>query len=337
MSIRSFVFLLFFVVSTCVVGQENIHYSQFYNAPMMTNPAFCGQIGDDLFRLNGHAREQWSGINLAGGTGFLYSTKSFGIDLSLANKHLGLGLYNIIDKSGGGVYNTVKIMPTASYSFIMGDNALTLGGQYVYHLGQLDSKYLDFQVGGEQFIPSVSYSDFNAGINYKHDFYYIIANLGFSAGNLMRPKQQFLKSGLAEQAPLYFRTHFTVDWELTDKLKISPGFYLGYQAATTDILAGGNISYKYMEMGKNGNRLILGLWARTNNGNLQAIIPKFGVQLNKLQIMASYDYDISLSKAGSSDYFKKIPNTFEISIIFTGKPKIVPPLFEENFILNPRY
>src|SRR6187431_622751 len=106
MSVRRSVFVLIVFSFLRLVGQENLHYSQFYNAPMMTNPAFCGQIGDDLFRLNGHAREQWSGINLASGAGFLYSTKSFGIDLSLANKHLGLGLYNIIDKSGGGVYNT---------------------------------------------------------------------------------------------------------------------------------------------------------------------------------------------------------------------------------------
>jgi hypothetical protein len=153
----------------------------------------------------------------------------------------------------------------------------------------------------------------------------------------MRPNQQFLKTGTPEKAPMYFRTYFTVDWELTDKLKVSPGFYGGMQAGTTDILAGANLSYKYMEMGTNGSRLLLGLWARTNNGNLQALVPKFGVQMNKLQIMASYDYDISLSKAGSSDYFNKLPNTFEISIIFTGKPKIVPPLFEEDFILNPRY
>jgi hypothetical protein len=53
--------------------------------------------------------------------------------------------------------------------------------------------------------------------------------------------------------------------------------------------------------------------------------------------MASYDYNVALSKGGSSPYFDGLTNTFEISIIFTGKPKVVPPVFEDDFILNPRF
>lgn len=323
-----------------LAGQDNLHYSQFYNAPMMTNPALCGQIGDDFFRLNAHRREQWSGLQLdnAGGEGsFAYSTMSGGIDLSLADKKIGVGLYALIDKAGGGIFNTMQFMPTVSYSFSMGDNALTFGVQPMFTMGQIDSKSLVYQTQPEAYNQNVSMTDMNAGVNYKMDLYYIIANFGFSVTHLLTPTQKFLKAGGGEKLAMYYRGYSTFEWELTDKLKLMPGAYFGMQGITKDILLGSNMSYKYMEMGTIGNRLILGLWARSNGDNIQSIIPKFGVQMNKLQILASYDYDISLSQAGTSEYFNKIPNTFEISIIFTGKPKVVPPLFEDDFILNPRY
>lgn len=319
-----------------IFSQENIHYSQFYNAPMLTNPALCGQIGDDFFRLNGHMREQWSG--LGGQQGFLYTTQSGGIDLSLANKHIGAGLYFLTDKSGGGIFNKIEVMPTASYSYIFGDNALTLGGQFVYSMHQFDRSSLRFGVNENDFNQSASYTDANVGLNFKRDFYYVILNVGVSAAHLLTPPLKFSKSAVTNtKLPMYFKAYTTVDWELTDRLKLSPGAYAGFQANSTDVMAGTNLSYKFMEMGTNGSRLILGLWGRTNNGNLESIIPKFGTQMNKLIIMASYDFNVSMTKSGGSQYFQGLTNTFEISIIFTGKPKVVPPLFEDDFILNPRY
>ncbi len=317
-----------------LTSQNNIHYSQFYAAPMLSNPALCGQLGDDFFRLNAHVRRQWTGTTETGD--YLYETSSGGIDLSLADKRIGFGLYALQDKSGGGIYNTLNVYPTLSYSFIMGDNALTFGSQALISMSKFDQSLIHL-IDPEQFEATSSYSDFNAGINYKHDLYFLVANIGVSASHLLQPVQRFSKSSPGERIPMYFRAYGYADWDLTDKLRLIPGFYGSFQGNSTNLLFGSNLAYKAIEGAGDGSRLILGLWGRTNNGNVESIIPKFGTKINKLQIIASYDFNLGLSKGGSSNYFDGLVNTFEISLIFTGKPKIVPPLLEDDFILNPRF
>jgi len=334
--------IVLYIITFCAFNlelnaQNNLHYSQYYNAPMFLNPALTGQIGDDLFRLNAHTRQQWSGLSESGGN--LYLTSSGGLDFSLFNKHLGMGMYFMQDKAGDGIYNTLEIMPSMSYSFIIGDNALTFGSQFMYSSSQLDFSKLDFGSGVEPpYNPKSTYSDFNAGVNYKHDLYYLVANLGFSASHLLKPYQQFSKTVPGTRIPTMYKGYLNLDWDLTDRLKLLPGVFGVFQGGSSDFLVGSNISFKAIDGGTNGNRVIGGLWFRTNNGtNLESVIPKFGVRMNKLQILASYDWNIAMSKSGSSNYFEGLTNTFEISIIFTGKPKIVPPLLEDDFILNPRY
>ena len=323
-------------------SQNNLHYSQFYNAPMFLNPALTGQIGEDLFRLNGHARNQWSGVS---STQYLYETQSGGVDLSLAKKRLGIGLYFLRDNAGGGIFNTTQILPSISYSFIIGDNTLTFGGQPLINISQFDIGKVgppgaNFPVVGQDFKPTSTYFDANAGVNFKWDLYYLIANLGIASNNLIEAPQRFMKNGggaLGVKVPRSYKTYALLDFDMTERMKLFPGFYGSFQALSTNLVMGSNFSYKILKGGTYGNSIILGIWLRTNDGNLESVIPKFGMKMNKLQIMGSYDANVSMSKTGNSKYLDGITNTFEISIIFTGKPKVAPPLLEDGFILNPRY
>lgn len=313
-------------------AQNNLHYSQYYNAPMFTNPALTGQIGEDLFRLNAHTRTQHT--DFAGG---LYKTSSGGIDVSLFNKRFGAGVYMNIDDAGNGTFKTIQFLPTLSYSFFMGDNTLTFGAQYLFNSSALNLDDPKWPQMPQYFQANSSYSDFNAGANFKLDLYYIVANIGVAANNLIQAKQKFGTGTQGIKVPMTFKFYTNVDFDMTDKLKLHPGILGMYEANSTNFVVGSNLSLKLIEGGTNGNSLIFGLWGRTNAGNLQALIPKFGMKMNKLLIMSSYDLNVAMSKAGYSDYFQGFTNTFEISIIFTGKPKIVPPLLEDDFILNPRY
>lgn len=324
-------------------SQNNLHYSQFYNAPMFLNPALTGQIGEDLFRLNAHARNQWSGLTTAEGK-FLYETRSVGADLSLLKRRLGVGLYAIIDDAGGGIFQTMQILPSVSYSFIMGDNILSFGGQTMINISQFDISKIQpapsFPIIGQDFKPTNTYFDANFGINYKWDLYFMETNFGVSVNNLIEAPQRFMKNGggvLGVKVPRSYKAYTYLDFDMTERMKLLPGFYGSFQAVSTNFVMGSNFSYKLMKGGTYGNSIILGIWLRTNDGNLESVIPKFGMKMNKLQIMGSYDANVSLSKAGSSKYLDGITNTFEISIIFTGKPKVAPPLLEDGFILNPRY
>lgn len=314
-------------------AQNNLHYSQFYNAPMFTNPALTGQIGEDLFRLNAHNRQQFSEFE----GGFLYKTMSGGIDLSLFNKRFGVGLYFLTDDAGNGTFKTIQVLPTLSYSFHMGDNILTFGGQYLYNSSALNLDNPQWPQMPQYFQGNSSYSDFNAGVNFKLDLYYINANIGLAASNLTQAKQKFGNGAQGIKVPMTYKAYTYVDFDMTDRLKLHPGVLGMYEANSTNFVVGSNLSLKLFDGGTNGNSLVFGLWGRTNKNNLESLIPKFGMKMNKLLIMSSYDFNTGMSKGGYSDYFQGFTNTFEISIIFTGKPKIVPPLFEDDFILNPRY
>jgi type IX secretion system PorP/SprF family membrane protein len=317
--------------------QNNLHYSQFYNAPMFLNPALTGQIGEDLFRLNGHARNQWSGLTGADGK-FLYETKSGGADLSLLKRRLGIGLYAMLDDAGGGIFKTTQIYPSLSYSFIMGDNILSFGAQGLYNMTSVDPSDPRWGTFPQPLNPNTSYFDANAGVNFKWDLYYLTADLGVASNNLLQAPQRFTNTGTqGVPTPRSYKTYALLDFDMTERMKLLPGFYGSFQALSTNFVMGSNFSYKILKGGTYGNSLILGIWLRTNDGNLESVIPKFGMKMNKLQIMGSYDANVSMSKSGNSKYLDGITNTFEISIIFTGKPKVAPPLLEDDFILNPRY
>jgi len=318
-------------------SQNNIHYSQFYNAPMFLNPALTGQIGEDLFRLNGHARNQWAGLTGASGQ-YLYETKSGGVDLSLFKRKLGVGLYVLSDEAGGGIFKTLQIMPSLSYSFIMGDNTLSFGFQGLLNSTQLNPNDPRWGTFPQPLEASRSYFDVNFGINYEWDLYFLTANLGVAANNLLESPQRFTRTGVQGlQVPRSYKAYTMLDFDMTERMKLLPGFYGSFQAVSTNFLMGTNFSYKLLKGGTYGNSVILGLWLRTNDGNLESAIPTFGMKMNKLQVVMSYDAHLSFSKGGNSKYLDGISNSLEISIIFTGKPKVAPPLLEDDFILNPRY
>lgn len=312
---------------------------------MFLNPALTGQIGEDLFRLNAHARSQWQAYTGMIEGKALYETQSFGADLSLLKKRLGIGLYVLKDNAGGGIFETYQFLPTLSYSFIMGDNALTFGAQPMINISQFNISRVGppgarFPVVGQDFNPTSTYFDGNAGINYRWNLYYLEANIGAAVTNLIEAPQRFLSNtggNLGVKVPRSYKLYTNIDFDMTERMKMLPGFYGSFQAVSTNFLMGTNFSYKILKGGTYGNSLILGVWMRTNDGNLESVIPKFGMKMNKLQVMMSYDAHLPISKGGNSRYLDGISNSLEISLIFTGKPKVAPPLFEDDFILNPRY
>lgn len=319
-------------------SQNNIHYSQFYNSPVYLNPAMTGQIGEDLFRLNAHVRQQWFSTL---GDNAIYETRFGAADISLFKNRLGLGLGLLNDVAGGGIFNTIQILPSLSYSFVMGDNALTFGFQPLINLTQFDESKI---VGGVRppgspinSTDNSTYFDLNSGVNFKWDLYYLRANIGAAFSNLMESKQKFISTTQGTPVPRTYKAYFLVDFDVSERVKFQPGGYGSVQANSTNMLFGTNLSAQLLNGGTYGNNLILGVWFRTNDGNLEAFIPKAGLRMNKLQIMASYDAHMAVSKSGNSNYINGISNSLEISIIFTGKPKVVPPLLEDDFILNPRY
>ena len=90
-----------FSFAPCVFAQD-LHFSQFMNSPLLTNPANTGFIPDGDYRLGVNYRNQWASI-----TAFPYKTMSvFGDVQLMQNKDntgwLGLGGVILRDLAGSG-------------------------------------------------------------------------------------------------------------------------------------------------------------------------------------------------------------------------------------------
>ncbi len=100
---RLLLIIPFIIISLIVLGQNNLHYTQFYNSPMTLNPALTGNYTEDLYRITGIVRQQYSDLNSFKKSEFLYQTPSVSAELSLFNNRLGVGLCVLNDQ----IYNNL--------------------------------------------------------------------------------------------------------------------------------------------------------------------------------------------------------------------------------------
>lgn len=317
-------------------AQNNIHFTQYYNAPMTLNPALTGQF-NDAFRATAIMRQQWSGLSTLSSSEYLMKTASGSFETSLLKRRLGIGLCILNDETGSSIFNSYRGYFSLSYAQRIGDNYLSIGVQPMFNLSSLDRTKLDFgKIDESNFNDNVSYFDLNAGINYHHDFGFFLADFGASATHLLQPKEQFSKVPTKERIPMFYKAYATFkDWEIVNKLELHPGIFVGFQANTTNIVYGSNISYKLFEVKGQASKIYLGLWGRSNRTNVESIIGLFGIGFGKTTFMASYDYNTTF--ATREQYVTGRTNTFEFSIVHTFTPKVKPPLLEDNFIFNPRF
>lgn len=98
----------------CAMAQD-LHFSQFMNSPLLTNPANTGFIPDGDYRLGMNYRNQWASI-----TAFPYKTMSaFGDVQVMQNRDntgwLGLGGVILRDVAGTGTLTSTKIYGSVAY------------------------------------------------------------------------------------------------------------------------------------------------------------------------------------------------------------------------------
>src|SRR6185369_3540919 len=111
-------FFLFCSLPSLVLAQQDPLYSQYFNNPMLINPAFAGS--NDRLYAGAAYRSQWAGIE--GGP----VTYNFNGHLSLMDNKLGAGILAVQDQAGdikntqyGGVFAYRIKLLKSSFSFGM--------------------------------------------------------------------------------------------------------------------------------------------------------------------------------------------------------------------------
>ena len=301
---------------------QDLHFSQFFNSPLTTNPANTGFIPDADYRLGVNYRNQWSAVMTVP-----YKTTSIFGDAQLfrdklENGWLGVGGVLLSDVAGSGSLRSTKIYGSLAYHQMLGNSSLLSAG---FNVGwankridqtklkfpdQFDGKFFDNPVTAVSLTNNnVSYMDVQAGMNYayfpREDIY---INAGYSIQHVNRPKETFFNDITnAGRIPMRHIGFLNAIVKVNDRVIINPNAYFTTQAKATELVFGLNGNYNLSEYGE--KQLVAGLYYRLGD----AIAPMVGFELNNIRFTFSYDATLS-----SLNKFNNYRGASEISIIKKG-------------------
>lgn len=302
---------------------QDLHFSQFFNSPLTTNPANTGFIPDADYRIGANYRNQWSSIMSSP-----YKTISIFGDAQvfrdrLENGWLGLGAVVLGDQAGSGSLTSTKVYGSVAYHQMLGLSSLVSAG---FNIGwankninpsklkfpdQFDGKFFNNTLPTSVVLTNnnVSYLDVHAGMNYAYfpdENVYI--NAGYSIQHVNRPRETFFADNSnAGRIPFRQSAFVNAILKVNDRLIVNPNAYFTTQAKSSDLVLGLNANYNLSEFGE--KQLLAGVYYRLGD----AVIPMVGFELNNLQF--AFSYDVTLS---SLRQFNGYRGASEFSIIKKG-------------------
>jgi type IX secretion system PorP/SprF family membrane protein len=315
-----------FICVTCIssfIGAQDLHFSQYFNAPLLVNPANTGFAPDVDYRVGLNYRNQWSTL-LANP----YKTMSVWGDAQLFNNRfengwVGIGGALLRDVAGSGNLTATRAFGSVAYHQLLGFSSLISTGFNIGWINkridvskltfdnQWNGKFFDVGIpSGENFSYSqVGYFDLQAGINYAYfpnENMYL--NAGFSAAHLNRPRESFFATGVSDtrvdpRLTLFLNGAF----KLNDQWIVNPNVYISRMGTAMETVLGVNANYNLS--GDGDMQLIGGIYYRSKD----ATIPMIGFQIKDFKLTVNYDATMS-----SLSSYNQTRGAYELSLVKTG-------------------
>ncbi len=323
-------FLLF--IGSAVFAQD-VHFSQWWAAPVAMNPAMTGNF-PGLMRATFNYRNQWFLIPTLNQL-TPYQTFEGSVDMALSsqrmeNNKFGVGLMFYNDRAGDGGLSTNTALLSVAYHQAVdryGRSHLSFGLQGGIVEKQINEQNLIFESqldgygwnknisNGENFNSKpIIYPDVNAGIMFssrpKDKFAY---NFGISVFHISAPRESFLYDQ-NNKINRRYAAHGSCD--------ISAGYDNHWTVSPTILfmMQGQAVQYNYgLGVNYQTNNDNLGIFgggfARMNSGGaFDAAILNLGVEVYNTRIGLSYDINVSgLSGASQSQ------GALEASVVYIFK------------------
>ena len=304
---------------------QDLHFSQFMNSPLLTNPANTGFMPDGDFRLGANYRNQWASV-----TAFPYKTMSvFGDVQTMENSDntgwMGLGGVILRDVAGTGSLTSTKIYGSIAYHQMVNAGSLvSLGFNVGWANKRINTANLSFpsQWNGKFFdvhnttlaptldANNINYLDIQVGANYAYfPTSSVYLNAGFSAMHVNRPRETFFNSqtGVDNRIPVRYTGFLNGSIKVNDRVIVNPNIYASLQAKSYEIVGGLNAHYNLSGDGE--KVLIAGAYYRYKD----AVIPMIGLGLKDYTLTFTYDVTQSSLKT-----FNNGRGAIEFSIIKQG-------------------
>ena len=284
---------------------QDLHFSQFFNNPLLTNPANTGFIPDADYRLGASYRNQYSNIMAVP-----YKTMSIFGDAQVFRNRIetgwmGIGGVILRDVAGTGSLTSTKAYASIAYHQELGMSSLLTAG---FNVGwankridqtkltfpdQFDGKFFDIDepTSVKLLNNSVSYFDLQVGMNYAYfpteDIY---INAGYSIQHVNRPKETFFEDDADDKISMRHIAFINAIIKINDDVIINPNAYYTTQATASELMLGLNAAYNLSDHGE--KQIIAGLYYRYQD----AVIPMIGLEINNTRFTFSYDVTTSSLK-----------------------------------------
>ena len=311
---------------------QDIHFSQFYMAPVVQNPAMAGANYDLQAVIN--YKDQWQSVASP------YKTIDASYDMRFGKKepksgYFAGGFLFYHDMAGDAKMGTMQVGLPIAYHVLLGENskisagvqpsffqrsmntdALQWGNQY------LAGSYSAANPTGEPVNGSASFSFFDVGSGlmwsyHKGEMYisahnHLNVNVGFSVHHIAQPKYSYYSTGnelLYRKYVLYGNANIGIK---NSSLSLVPGFIMYRQGTTQEILFGTQFRYLLKENSRytsfvNGAAVSFGAYYRAAD----AVVATMLIEMSHYAI--GFSYDVNTSDLKSASNYK---GGFEISLRF---------------------
>ncbi|NSL88447.1 PorP/SprF family type IX secretion system membrane protein [Chitinophaga solisilvae] len=324
MKTSNHILLTFLCLITCQqLFAQDIHLSQFYETPILRNPALIGIFNGDV-RFQAVYRNQWNSITVPYQTGTVSGEIKFPVGNS--NDYITTGLQLTYDRAGTSRMQSTQIFPAINYHKSLNEDKssfLSLGFMGGVVQRQFDQSNMTFnnQYTGGRFDPTAptgeegklalkgyTYLDAGFGLSYNsvigEDVNYFIGGAYY---HFNRAKISFYNDKNIELSPkLSFNAGITIPLE--ERVKVIAHYNQLHQGNYSEYIGGALIGYGLMNEGLESTRAIYGgLFLRWND----AVIPTIKIDMERYEIAMSYDTNISKLRTASQTF-----GGFEISLVF---------------------
>ncbi len=307
-----------FLCSSPTLFAQDVHYSQFYNAPILLNPGLTGIFNGNV-RFMANYRSQWAAVPVDYQTFTAVADIKFNRRYTINRTFFAAGLSFNYDRAGYsklqlgdlGLNGSVTRMFSDHFFGTLGGqvsvnqrgfktNALTFDEQFVFERGQ----YLPTASNGENFgRTSRTFVDFSVGFNFRLqaldqsglvDMLDQRSKLDFGIGfhHLTEPNQAFFEDE-TERLDMRLSPYALGVLQLGDHFDLVANVFGQFQGPYREYL--GLIGAKVHIDRQLGNQwaLQVGVGYRGNNDFGDAFMPTIEVFYNNWQ--AGFNYDVNVS------------------------------------------
>lgn len=313
--------LILALTLSIAVNAQDIHFSQFYMAPLNLNPAMTGVMNCQQ-RISGNYRNQWASV---------LRDKAFQTYNVAYDSKIPVGRYDYIgiggslwgDKAGSLSYRTNQLSLDFSYAKKMGGyrkkaSYLVMGAEL--GLAQRGLNTLDARWGSQNnngvFDPTLPsneniftrdqfmFADVSAGLLW---FSVIDENTNFFVGgaydHINRANQSFTKDKFV---PLFskFTIHAGGEVGMNDRISFVPGIVTFLQGPYLQVNGGTSMRFILGSSKRSSEAIQFGVWTRLANKDeggmlMDALIVSTRFEYSQFTLGFSYDQNVSSLKSAS--------------------------------------